>query len=336
MNYFEDKDTSKIYKQNYLDGLKQIVSKRKKDIDEKRDAQINNFMDNREYYRNELKNYLGWPLNEKQDKTVPKARFEKLSEEDGYCIYRAEFEILDGLVLSGLFFKTTSEGKRPLVIVQHGGEGTPELISGFYGNTANYNNMLERVIKHRVHAFAPQLLLWSHKEYNLEFNRTAIDVILKNIGSSITAIEVYGITKIIDYFENQSYVSNFGMVGLSYGGFYTLFTSAIDERILSAISCSYFGGGEHHGFLDWKWFEYAEKFSDAQVACLTYPRKMCLQMGNKDQLFNYKDSEQTFEIIKKICHKVGTDWIKLVIFDGDHEFCMFDDPIEQLINDILF
>lgn len=335
MNYFEDKETSKRYKENYVDGLKQIISKRKKDIEEKRNAQINNFMDNREYYRKELKNYLGWPLNEEQDKIAPKATFEKLSEEDGYCIYRVQFEILDGLMLSGLFFKVVSDEKRPLVIVQHGREGTPELISGFYGNTANYNNMLDRVIKHKVHAFAPQLLLWSQKEYDLEYDRTSIDAILKNIGSSITAIEIYGITKVLDYFENQSYVSNFGMIGLSYGGFYTLLTSAIDERVLSAISCSYFGGGENPGFPDWKWFRFAEKFTDAQVACLTYPRKMCLQMGNNDELFDYKYSEQTFEIIKKICHIVGTDWIRLVIFDGVHEFCMFDDPIERLINDII-
>ena len=292
-------------------------------------------MDNREYYRNELKNYLGWPLNEEHDKTSPKVEFEKLSEEGEYCIYRAQFEILDGLVLSGLFFKVVTEQKRPLVIVQHGGEGTPELISGFYGNTANYNNMLDRVIKHRVHAFAPQLLLWSKEEYDLNFNRQAIDAQLKHIGSSITAIEVFGIMKILDFFETQDYVSNFGMIGLSYGGFYTLFTSALDKRVLSAISCSYFGGRDDPEFPDWKWFEYAEKFSDAQIACLTYPRKMCLQMGNKDELFDYRYSEKTFETIKKICHVVGTDWIRLIIFDGVHEFCTLDDPIERLINDII-
>ena len=178
---------------------------------------------------------LGWPLVGFSTKKLSNVKSELLSEEDGYEIYRMQFEILEGVNLTGLFFKQSVYEKKPLVIVQHGGHGTPEQLSGMYGNTANYNDMLKRVRRYGVHVFAPQLLLW-RDEYNVPFDRRAIDGRLKRVGSSITAIEVFGIMRILDYFEYQEYVSCFGMVGLSYGGFYPLYTAAVDTRIKSAIS----------------------------------------------------------------------------------------------------
>lgn len=110
--------------------------------------------------------------------------------------------------MTGLFFKVDGEEKKPLVIAQHGGQGTPELISGVYGKTDIYNDMLQRIRENGVHVFAPQLLLWSD-DYNVEFDRKAIDARLKRVGSSITAVEIYRIIRILDYFEAQKYVSAF-------------------------------------------------------------------------------------------------------------------------------
>lgn len=36
-----------------------------------------------------------------------------------------------------------------------------------------------------------------------------------------------------------------------------------------------------------------------------------------------------------LCREVGTDWVQLIHFDGVHEFCKDDGPIEKLIKDIL-
>lgn len=244
-----------------------------------------------------------------------------------------QFEIMDGLKMTGLFFRVEGDEKRPLVIVQHGGGGTPERISRVYESTSNYNDMLHRVIGHKVHAFAPQLLLWN-EEYNVKYDRKEIDAQLKRVGSSITAIEIFAITRILDYFETQKYVSDFGMVGLSYGGFYTLYTTAVDTRIKSSISCSFFNKRDVIGWSDWTWFKSAEKFDDAEIACLIYPRKLCIEIGNKDELFDYKYGVESIEKVKKICEKVGMDWMNFIVFDGNHEFCKDDKPIENLVNDI--
>ena len=333
MNYIEKAEFSGKYKKAYVDGIEKIISQRQKDAENVRNEYFKDIFNNQEKYRDDFKKMLGWPLVDHKASGLPEVISEKLSDEDGYSIYRMQFEILPGLKMTGLFFKADGEEKRPLVIVQHGGRGTPELISDFYRDTENYNDMLHMVRKHGVHAFAPQLLLW-RDEFNVEYDRKAIDARLKRVGSSITAVEVHGITRILDYFEVQSYVSVFGMVGLSYGGFYTLFTAAIDTRIKSSISCSWFNQRDAYPWIDWTWFGAAEKFDDAEIACLVYPRKLCIEIGDQDELFDCKFGVESFEKLKNICRNVGSNWVDFIVFNGVHEFFKDDEPIKRLVNDL--
>ena len=144
---------------------------------------------------------LGWPLNDESfdyDVTVSQ---ERLSDEGKYAIFRISFKIMDEITMTGLLLKYNDDEKRPFVISQHGGLGTPELIAGVYGDTCNYNEMTQRILSLGANVFAPQLLLWQQEDYGVDYDRIAIDAKLKRVGSSITAIEIFGITKIIDYFE---------------------------------------------------------------------------------------------------------------------------------------
>lgn len=332
--YREDKKHTEQNKQTYRDGLVNVMRQRQKDAKPIREEYFNDIFSNQEKYRDDLRKMLGWPLVGYTDKREITASFEKLSEEENFTLYRAEFEIIEGVRLCGLFFKMNGEGKKPLVIVQHGKSGTPEIMSGVLGSTWNYNDMTMRVAKHDVHVFAPQLLLWDAAQYGAPYDRITLDAGLKRTGSSIAAIELYEISGIIDYFEKQDYVSTFGMVGLSYGGFYTLYATALDTRIKSAISCSFFATRDACSWSDWVWQDSAYKFDDAEVACLVYPRKICLEMGTRDELFKSQYSEESYEKIKGYCKEVGTDWCRLVLFDGKHEFCLDDAPVEGLVNDL--
>lgn len=333
MNYREEENVSELYKKAYKDGIEKIIEKRQKEAECIRNEYAKDIFSNQEKYREDLKRMLGWPLVDYSADKAPKVITRLLSEEDGYAIYRMQVEILDGLYMTGLFFKESGSGKKPLVIVQHGGEGTPELISGIYGNAENYKDMLARVRKQGVHAFAPQLLLWADS-YGVPFDRINTDARLKRVGSSITALEVFGIMRIIDYFEAQAYVSSFGMVGLSYGGFYTLFTTAIDVRIKSAISCSYFNTRDAFPWSDWVWFGSAQRFDDAEIASLIYPRNLHIAMGSRDELFDCKGGIASFEKLKKMSESVGTEWLQFEVYDGIHEFFESDEPIRKLVNNI--
>lgn len=334
MKYREEKEKSQKYKREYLSGITRVIEERCAQAEKSRGEYIKGIFENPEKYRDDFKKMLGWPLVDCLNFEMPAPICEKLSDEDGYTIYRMTFEVLDGLKMTGLFFKLNTPDKKPLVIVQHGGLGTPELISGLYDGTGNYNDMLERTIKRGVHAFAPQLLLWEDG-YDVPFDRLKIDAQLKRVGSSITAVEVFGIMRILDCFETQSFVSCFGMVGLSYGGFYTLYTAALDTRIKSALSCSFFNKRDKYSsWIDWTWNNSAYMFDDAEIAALVYPRRLCLEMGTRDDLFDYKYSIESFEKLKNICKDVGTDWVELKIFDGTHEFCTDDGPLDRLVADL--
>ena len=332
--YREDIKDTEQNKEAYRDGIFEIIKKRQDDVKAVRTEYFKNVFADQEKYRRDLRNMLGWPLVGYNDEREITVSFKGLSDEEDFTLYRAEFEILEGVKLSGLFFKMKGEGKKPLVIVQHGKSGSPEIISGVLGSTWNYNDMLMRVAQHDVHVFAPQLLLWDVAQYGAPYERRTTDAGLKRVGGSLAALELYEIMKVLDYFEKEDYVSCFGMVGLSYGGFYTLHTAALDERIKSALSCSFFASRDGCTWSDWVWKNSASMFDDAEVACLVYPRKICLQMGTKDEIFDSKYSEESFERIKEYCKDVGTDWCELILYDGKHEFCRDDAPIERLIKDL--
>ena len=175
MNYHEEIDATVKYKEQYLQGLEHIINKRQQEAEILRDNYIKDVFEKQDTYREDLKKMLGWPLVDYTPDKLPEVVSEKLSQEDGYSIYRMQFEILDNLIMTGLLFKIDGDEKRSLVITQHGGLGTPERISGVYNDgTANYNDMLQRIIKYNVHAFAPQLVLWDEK-YKVEQDRKTID-----------------------------------------------------------------------------------------------------------------------------------------------------------------
>lgn len=334
LNYREEKTEAKRFKQTYLDGLERLIAVKNAEASLKRSDYVKNIFKNQDDYRADFKKMLGWPLVAHSESGLPAVKRVCLAKENGYTLYRISFTVLEGLEMTGLYFEMDGAGAKPLVLVQHGGLGTPELISGVYGDTANYNDILQRVIRHGVHAFAPQLLLWDAKGYEVTYDRREIDARLKRVGSSIAAVELYALTRILDYFEAQENVSALGMVGMSYGGFYTLFLAALDTRIKAAISCSFFNTRDQIAWSDWVWHRSAEQFDDAEIACLVYPRKLCIEIGTRDELFDVRYGEKSLERLKKLCGEVGTDWLTFVPFDGTHEFCKDDIPIEALIKEL--
>lgn len=331
MLYREERTDANHYKSTYLDGLNSLIEKLQGDARLQRDEYIRDIFMRPEDFRHDLKAMFGWPLVGYSCTKLPEVTCEKLSHEDGFTLYRMQFQILECVTMTGLFFKADGNDKKPLIIAQHGGQGTPELICGVYGKTDNYHDMIQQVRNQNMHLFAPQLLLWADA-YQISFDRKVMDARLKRLGSSITAVEVYGITRILDWFEKQDYVKNFGMVGLSYGGFYTLVTAAVDPRIQSAISCSFFASRDAYPWCDWTWQNSAMHFDDAEIACLVYPRKLYLAIGTQDCMFDYIHSEASFQRICQLCGSVGTDWVTFETFTGDHEFLPNPDAVAQMLN----
>lgn len=332
--YLENNKETSVYRKNYLNGIKNLIEKRRAKAEKIKEEYFKNIFVDVEKYRDDFKEMLGWPLNADIPKSIPNTCAEKLSETDEYEILRVTINVIDEINLTGLLFKHYNS-KLPLVITQHGMLGTPEIVSGLYGFTSNYNDMTKRILNFGVNTFVPQLLLWDVDKYGVAYDRVEIDAQLKSVGSSITAIEAYAFKRIIDYFETQEYVQNIGMVGLSYGGFYTLVASAVDTRIKSSISCSYFNNRDNSfTFVDWRWQNSSQMFADAEIACLTYPRKLHIQVGSCDEVFKADTAKEEWRRLEKICVSTQHEWLSFEVFDGRHEFCKNDEPIRKLVEEL--
>lgn len=233
-------------------------------------------------------------------------------------------------------FVTDENEKRPLVISQHGGLGSPELCSSF-DDSSNYNNMTRRILEQKVNVFAPQTLLWkAERTEELKYNRPEIDTALQQVVSSITAVEIYSIIKTLNYLCEKPYIDEdrIGMVALSYRGFYTLYTAAADKRIKSTLSCSHFNDRIKYNWKDRVWFDSASKFLDAEVALLACPRKLQIFVEDNDELFDPETAQKEYDRIKQY-DKDADEWISFKIFVGVHEFYHHDDePIKKLADEL--
>jgi len=331
MQYKEMTDASEPYKENYLRGMERLIDRMEREAMDRRRPFGTDLLAHKEKYRQKLAELLGWPLTKVGETQPPDTKTDRIAWEDGCTVDRVQFTVLDDLVMTGLLCRHTDDAVRPLVIAQHGGEGTPELISGLYTTTGNYNNMVERLFDAGANVFAPQLLLWSQKQYHPDYDRDMLDARLKNVGSSVTALEVYGIMRILDHFEKQAWVGNMGMVGLSYGGYYTQLTAALDTRIKAAISCAYFCDAMHWVKPDWSFKNSALHFGEAEIACLVHPRKLYIEMGNRDNHFDFRKSIGEYERILEIFDGKANDWLEFVVFDGEHEFYQQEDHIQKML-----
>ena len=339
--YREDPSVGTPYRNGYLASVRKYLQDLRDGAQEKRRRFIDpeSLARDREGYRRAYCEMLGSPLTEYDSlrKTPVECRESTpvtviRSDAGDISVTRMRLAVLGDYEIYGLLFLPERVGKdTPFVISQHGGAGTPELCSDFYGDT-NYNHQTRRVLERGAVVFAPQLLLWSVPAYGEAFDRGAVDAELKQFGSSITALEVFGLMRCLDYFTEQPYCNpdRIGMIGLSYGGFYTMMTAAADVRIRSAYaSCSFEETVGMTAFYDWKWMNSAHLFDEAEIAALAAPRAICFDAGDRDELFGSVLSKKEYAAAKPFFEAQGVgEKIMLKCFDGTHELDPADDCMD--------
>ena len=284
-------------------------------------------------YRQDLVGMLGWPLHGMpEQRQTPEAAAAHVATEEQCRIWRLEIQAADGLTLYGLLFLPPSPGPHPLAIVQHGGSGTPELCAGFNGGS-NYNGFVGRALQRGWAVFAPQLYLWA-AEHGTQKNRPAADAQLKQLGGSLAALEIFMLRRGIDYLLSRPDIrgEKLVMAGLSYGGFYTLFTAAVDLRIKGALVSCFVNDRFVYDWPDWTWFNSGNTFFDAEVAALICPRPLYLELGRSDELFGIETGEKEAERIRRGYTRLGLDSrFVCKTFEGMHEFDKADDGLDFLL-----
>ena len=327
--YRESEDAGNAYRAAYLEGVRALVRERQREAEKARRAFGKTIRADREAARRDFLRMLGWPLDGEarpilSEKEIP------VFEDGETIVTRVVLELFPGFPFYGILFRHKSEKPLPLVISKHGGLGTPEICSSFF-DSANYNDMSVRLYRKGVHVFAPQTLLWETPRFGPPTERDEIDNSLKQVGSSVAALEIYAISRALDWLEKKDFTDGrFGMAGLSYGGFYTLYTAAAEPRIASSLAVGYFNDRIRYNWRDKVWFGSALRFLDAEVGALVCPRYLRIEVGDKDPLFDADAARREYEALK-LYYEEAPEKLAFRVFDGVHEFSPEDEGLDAMI-----
>ena len=321
------------YRRAYAEGLSKYIENRIASARKSRREYMppEKLAENPEKYRAEYKKMLGLP---DFSRTPLIAEKELVGEDDFSQIYRIKILVTPEVPFYAmLLLPKGKKEKAPLVVFQHGGGGTPELASDFYGKN-NYNHGVRRVVKRGVAVLLPQLLIWSQEEsetqraHPIDYNRDELDKDLKRFGMSVTGFEIAAIMRCIDYAVTLPEIDGerIGMTGLSYGGYFTLYTMAADTRIKAGYTVGAFNDRDSYPRFDWTYFGGSLRFHDAEVAALCAPRRLAIQIGKADSVFNYETGLMEMERIRDYFSAFGaSDNLSLSVWDGGHTYSDSDE-----------
>ena len=330
-----EKDTK--YRKEYQQSLTSFLEDEKENATKRRYVFFTpeKCKNEQEKYRAQFVEMLGFPLD-KESETPRLIEKQFVAKDNNVNIYRMQFLFLGSVKVYALYFEQADLGtKAPFVVGLHGGEGTPELVSSIHMDSANYNHLVRRMTDRGANVLVPQLLLWSKNNYGGEYERIYVDGKLRQLGGSITALELYFLRGLLDYFVGNEQINQekIGVCGMSYGGMYALHLAAIDTRIKACYSCSWVCDGFVNSWADWSYKNAQNTFAVAETAGLIAPRALVVAMGNQDELFDSRLTEKECVRIKQFYDAFDAEENFMVqIFDGVHEFDKGDEEFEFFFN----
>lgn len=333
-HYTEPEDAGWEHRKALLAQVKGAIRRRRRTADARRRkffrpdcSSVRAYEADIERYRAQFREMLGWPLIDEPAAGKPKARKKLVAEDDLGKIYRLWVETLPGLESYGLLFlPAKGDGPYPLAISQHGGGGTPEYCSSFFP-CWNYNHMTRRLRRRGLAVYAPQQLNWA-ANFGPAVDDGTVDQAMKQLGGSTAALGVRMLERTLDHLCARPDIDGdrVGMMGLSWGSFYTLTAAALDTRIRVALPSCFFNNRKVYAARESIWLGSAQKFLDAEIAALVCPRALYLEVGAKDTLFAARHARPEAKKVQAIYEKLGIGG-RFVYHEhaGGHELDLADD-----------
>jgi dienelactone hydrolase len=283
-------------------------------------------------YRKKVGDYFGYP--------PPKAKEGKISKimkigEDAHCtIYRVWVEVIEDVTAYGLYMLPKNlKGKAPLLIAQHGGGGNPEAICDL-DTRINYHSFGPEAVKRGYIIWAPALAMNCGYCQDPEIpgaNREVLDRKLQFAGTSMIGVELQKIiesTKALINERPEIDPERVGMTGLSWGGFYTLYVTALCPFIKVAVPSANMQDYEielKNAIADDSTMPpdrlLFSGFGNFQAVGLICPRPCMIQLGENDSLFNLEEAHRESERASLFYEKLGiSDRYEFNIHPAGHEF----------------
>lgn len=339
MYYKEEIEKDTIYRDDYSKTIDAFLAKEHTKACEQRASFITPalYMQDMEKYRNLFVEFLGFPLNRKRE--MPQVLKKEFVAKDGNVnIYRMQFLFFNEIKFYGIWFEQCENPQeKPFVLGLHGGGGTAEMVSSMHLDSANYRHLVRRMTDRGANVFAPQLYLWEVEKYGNKYDRMRTDAKYRQLGGSVTAFELWLMQGCIDYFLAEGMnKEQVGVVGLSYGGMYSLYLAALDTRVKACYSSNWLCESFVLTMPDWSFLNAEYTFSVAETAGLIAPRALVVGIGTGDELFPYQQTEKECEKIAEYYKAFGrADNFKLVVFEGEHELDKNDDEFDFFFEKLL-
>ena len=331
--YTEDISVSEPYRAAYVAGVECAVARMKKKAQEKRAAWISpeKMRKDPDFYHEEYKKMLGIPLLiEAMGNDAPRIEETPYAEDSLAYISRMKIYLADDVCFTGIFFKPKkSQPPYRLLVYSHGGGGSPELCADMIGPN-NYSHTLRRALEEGAAVFAPQLMLWNLSpskcggripQYSTPYDRGKRNLDFRLCGAGIISFEIYAISRTATALLLRPDIKGdaYRMTGLSYGGFYTLYAMAYDRRIECGYSVAYFNDKFIYNWHDMIFDGSGARFTDVEVAALCAPRRLFIEVGKTDPVFDGTNVEKLFPETKAYFAAQGAeDSLRMNCHPGGH------------------
>lgn len=195
--------------------------------------------------RDRLGKHYGTPPPGAREGRITK--FLQIGEDADCTIFRVWIEVIDGVDAYGLYLvpkRRPPSGRAPLLIAQHGGGGNPEAIADL-DTRANYNALGRAAVRRGYIVWAPALAMrstYSGDPVIPGASRELLDQKLRLAGTSIIGVELHKIiesTRTLLRVRPEIDPARVGMTGLSWGGFFTMYATALAPFIKVAAPSGY-------------------------------------------------------------------------------------------------
>ncbi|HRE49840.1 MAG TPA: hypothetical protein PK339_00360 [Flavitalea sp.] len=283
-------------------------------------------------YRQRLGNYFGYiPPKSIRGRMT---KFERVGEDKYSVVYRAWIEVAEGLNAYGIFMVPLNlKKKAPLIVAIHGGGGNPEAICGL-DTRKPYHNFGYEAVKRGYIVWAPGLTMLSDYSGDQAIpgvSREVLDKQLKLMGNSIIGLEIHKIiesTRTLMNERSEIDAENIGMTGLSWGGFFTMYSTALCPFVKAAAISGNFRDTrvELNKTLNANSLNGLTKpfdgFGYFQAIGMICPRPCLVQLGEKDEVFKDMDgarveAERSAFFYKKLNMP---EKFQYITHPGGHEF----------------
>ncbi len=265
-----------------------------------------------------------------------------LNEEqrNGYKIQTVSVEICQGLNMLCYLLLPKENCKSGIVALCGHGYGARQIIRQSkkgkrrtFNFFDNYQKNFAEVLAKDGHAvIVPELIGFGEarlkKDSRKPFYASSCDTISNHsliYGFSTASMRIYQAVCCVSILKDCCFCEKIGCMGISGGGLVALYTSCVDKRITKTCVCGYINTFKTSILKRWHCpdnyipgiYTIGDMYDFA--GCIA-PRKLMMQSGRKDKLFNIDGSFTAIEKIMEYYDLCGAQKNFIpVVFDGKHE-----------------